>query len=77
MAESGFEPKQPGSKAASSLLASWSSIQRGLGKNRLIDTGKNLWLAKGRAEGEDNLGVWDSHIHTIICEISKQQDSTV
>ena len=46
-------------------------------KNRLIDTGKNLWLAKGRAEGEDNLGVWDSHIHTIICEISKQQDSTV
>ena len=37
---------------------------------------KNLWLAKGRAEGEDNLGVWDSLIHTIICEISKAQDST-
>ena len=33
----------------------------------------NLWLPKGKREGWDKLGVWDSEIHTTVYKIDKQE----
>ena len=32
---------------------------------------------RGKVEGRDKLGVWDSHIHTIIYKTDNQQQPTV
>ena len=39
---------------------------------RLTDTEKKRMIAKGEKGGRNKLGVWDRHIHTIICKTNNK-----
>ena len=37
----------------------------------------NLWLPKGQVAGRDGLGVWDWHMHIVVCGITAQRGPAV
>ena len=37
----------------------------------------NFWLPKGKGGVRDGLGVWDWHIHIIVCGMNSQQGCAV